>query len=649
MNLAEEEEMRQEVLKILKHPELTNSDQFMKIYNLVYNFCTKPNTKFEILGAPIYNFLEDISNKHTKSLQGIVSIQMFNENYEKIEAIIAILDGAFSYLNRFYMKCAFLRRDHHVKNIRHLMLLNYYKNYVSKYRNTITKLISSEINILRDGGGSGRSLKTMINSYQTLLMFCDESRRFEMVKEDYVESFKDSTNLKKPINRAVSIVYRELSILHDVFDEDSYCELSKKIVSTIADRSEEVVDYLISKMAGKRNFYHAYKVLELSGVLYLDSTTNKIGRYIDQKFRSLNKFSDVFDFFIEFYDCVENEFGKNRHIRGVADTKFGTNIKDYMECQSRQDSNEFIVGLSKMAGSVVADDKRHRGDLIFKLINLVGSRAQVAGEITKDLQRRLLDDTRNVFDESYLVNRLCAVIDSDDYATAKHNVSDILFSRHFNTKYQSFDVVPMLLTFSFWGFRKDTVDLFGPLEDAINDLHKRLLYKFPRCNIDWNHRLSVVICRFCGFTLSLNSDVMSVLLMISESQGISYSQIFEVTTDRELRDTLEILKREELIFMEEQLYYVNINYKNGDLKILRDVESLLDARGERLNQDIPEIYLMEALCMKHLKKAVECTKEELMCEAKMYGGNDSDISVAIANLESNGYLKIVGSAVKYLA
>lgn len=654
----------EDTIKILKSPDTVTSDSFIKAYNIIHTFCTEPTKKYEIKGAPIYNLLVEVAKNYTSNLESFTSVSSFNQNFSKFAKGVFILTNVYEYLERYYIKTCMMKRDSYVRKVEELFYFYYYINYVEKFKFVFEKLVLMEVSRIRQERSNSSIIKMAIESYRILLLCSDNEDRYYILKDLYLSSFKREVDCKGPISRVLSSFYRELSLALDLFDIESYQELSKKMVYDLASRSEEIISYILRKVEKSKASFHAYKILEILGSAYIEALVKKLDVHVTQKLELYSNFESIFSLFSDLNLHLEDSFNKNRGIRKMVREKFTAKINKFFLTENKDRVDDLVRPLIERIESMVEETDSRVQKTTFSFFNLIDKKDYILEKICFNLQKRLLFNKRDLKEEHFLVKSLMNVVNHEDMFKLKLSLNDMFFSQKFHTTKNrllrgysditsedlDFIIEPKFLTSGFWNIKGEETILVESLEAYKKRLIGFLKERNKRSFVRFSYTISMIMVEFNSFRLVLKTDTASVLLLIEKYQEISQKQLEDMTKDVNLNKNIHILMKSELIQKKNNFFFINYDYTAGDADLFsqRYKEVMKKEDAMLINTHMGRIMLIEAAIMRFMKKERLCKKSALFQEMLERSFDLNDVSDVIEKLKTNNYLIIEKDVLEYV-
>lgn len=650
------------VFRVLKSPATVTSDEFMAGYDIVYRFCTQPTPKYEIKGAPIYNLLVDIAKRYSDNLESFASVEDFNAAFVKFDAGVSMLTKVCEYLERYYIKTSIMKKDPYVKDIRDMFYYHYYTNYVDKLKAVFERLILMEVARIRSEKPDTAHLKAAIDAYKTLLLCSDNEQRYTALKDAYLAAFKKDVNYSDPINKLLQVFYKELSVVMEIFDNSSYHQLARKMVFDLATKSNEIASYILRKIERKRSFFHAYKILEILGPVYITPLVKELEVYIEGRLDSCTDFATLFGFFFDLSTYLENGFNRNKSVKKLIHDKFLHAVRTFLASHTKEDVDAFLTAFVDRIGAIDEAIDKNMLKSLLSFFGLIDKKDVVGEKIAFSLQKRLLFCTRDMKTEQFLVESLAGVLQYDDAFKLNLSLRDMLFSRKFTmtqnelralTKPKSpdaaFAVEPKFLTAGFWHIQGENTKVAEPLDACRHLLAAALAREHRKSFVVFNFTMSEVVLEFKSFELRLQTDTASVLLAIEGAPGSNLASLANTTQDLRLGDNIHRLLQSGLVNNDEGVFSVNYDYEGGDM----DLFEAKYAETQKTRLSLPNIRLdrlmaAEAAIMRFMKRTPLCDKPVLLNVMSVLGFMEDEVADSVEILKNNSYLIIEEDVVRYV-
>jgi hypothetical protein len=662
MERQHREALNEIVFMVLRNPTTVTSDEFMAGYDIIYKFCTQPTLRYEIKGAPIYNLLADTAKKYSDNLESFASVEDFNAAFVKFNAGVSMLTKLCEYLERYYIKTSIMKRDPYVRDIKGLFYYHYYTNYVDKLKIVFEKLILLEVAKIRNEKSDTTHLKTAIDTYRTLLLCSGNEQRYAVLKDTYLAAFKKEVNYNDPINKLLQVFYKELSIVMEIFDNVSYHHLARKMVFDLATKSSEIVSYILRKIERKRSFFHAYKILEILGPVYIAPLVRDLELFIENRLKNCTNFDMLFGFFLDLNIYLEHGFNKNKGVKKLIHEKFLHAVRSFLASHTKDAVDAFLTAFVDKVGTI--DDTMDKNVLksLLSFFSLIEKKDIVGEKITFNLQKRLLLASRDLKLEQFLIESLTGILQYDDAFKLNLSLRDMLFSRKFHMPHQElkalckhnshdmgFTVEPKFLTAGFWNLKGENIKLAEPLDAYKRLLVEALSREHRKSFVVFNYTMSEVILEFMYFKLRLQTDTASVLLAVESSPGIDFESLKQATQDPHLGDNMRRLIENGLVNDVGGCFSVNYDYDKGDVDLFS--ANYTETKKTRLslpNIRLDRIMVTEAAIMRFMKRTSLCERPALINIMSVWGFMEDEVMDAMEILQNNNYLTIEENIIKYI-
>ncbi|EOB13585.1 cullin like protein [Nosema bombycis CQ1] len=225
-------------LKVLESPDDFISDDFIAIYNFVYQHCTQKSDVFIVQGIEVYDTLKKVITLYSDSLKPITSLKSFNILLLRFEHSLKILSNAFSYLERYYIKSCINIRDGHTQDITSLGYTILYSNYLSNYSQRIKDLLLYEINFQRKvNKPKYEIIRTATDQLRNILLYNDLEKEYEDLMGKYYRGFYRIV-MDKDILKVILLTKREIKHSRNFFGRVDL----QKLTICVSKRFKEVIE-----------------------------------------------------------------------------------------------------------------------------------------------------------------------------------------------------------------------------------------------------------------------------------------------------------------------------------------------------------------------------------------------------------------------
>lgn len=627
--------------KALNYPEKVTSEDFMCGYNIIFHYCAKPTNTYEIRGHCIYDLLQTVLNKYTLNLSAFNSLEEFTCQFEKLEKSRKLLEGIFSYLNRYFIKTNIIKRnEREIKEIRQMIYNFYYENHLKNYKDMFLEIFFFEFDLFRKKETDSMKLRESFSYFKKVLVAVDNDALLVKFKNDFIRDIKKRVNFNESIKIICMNVYQELINLNSIFDSAIAKDLNEKTVEFLSDRREEMCDKVIKRIDSQKEILFIYKLIEFLGEDAVKIFNFKFEFYLKNKKMSFD-FTEMFGLFSYFYKLIDKNMERNEEISKIVKDLFGQSIQSFYKNENFDRILEFERKLTAEIEKVFVKRSLKEKSLIH-FVKLVKENKRIGEKIIEILQRNLLFNDNIMDYEPRLVDLLSQILSSDDFYKCCHLMNDLRRSNEF--VYQN--LRPKLLSKGSWPLKEECVILHEKLRSIFSDYVNYLGKDYTRSLFIIMPRISKMTIEFNGCTFDINTDLVSLLYHIEEKVIMDYKSLLECTNDPNLKDNLSYLLSKELIIEFNDTFSINYNFKTEEKDLFRIHTEIFLSDKDKL--PVNNNQLLESLIIKILKNKKKVPKNELFIFLNIEKFDGEKIQEALNNLVRKMYCTVKDGIIEYL-
>lgn len=663
MNLTAVENL---TLKILETPEKFSSNDFIDIYNTIYNHCTEKSDVFVVRGKDVYACLKSVLITYFESLKPISSLKSFNRLALKFVESLRVLTAAYSYLERYYIKSSINIRDGYTVDTTTLAYTIFYTHFLCTYVDSLTDYILYEIEFQRGSQNPKlESISVGTAHLQTILLYNDLSDVYENLINRYFKNFYMSIR-ETPITNIVHKTYREIQLSQTFFRFTLRAD-TQKLTHCISRRYKETLDLYVLEY---KSLGQSSSLVQMAGLDELDDRCPESLK--DSVLKTKHIKNNLFEYFAQLFyymkDDQTSQFLKIHNqlvmkdleeiqidelviyyidtvvlLKGVPITTQVVlhPLKEYIQrILANIDHIDMFVGLveeirsDKNIKMNYITKRRHFKDmkkmrileLLMKAVKLSSSYEKIIARITANIQHRLISN--NIPSDSQEYSVVQDMILRDDmligsiekiFGVSYISWLKISIDRFLQPLTQSFGIsnqeedlmVEMrMLTKGFWNIKETEIVLHPTLKGIENILIKQNLLKFPRSEINTCYRVSPAVFSLNEFDFRVSTDVLSLLMFISE--GISCEEIKKRSRDPNFESNIQLLSDNSIIIDRGGTYSINSNFSQSDYeRILKSDETTKRSKISRqvdlfkVEFEVLDSKKSQMMKMSHFESAVE--------------------------------------------
>ncbi|AFN83175.1 Cdc53 cullin-like protein [Encephalitozoon romaleae SJ-2008] len=681
MGTQEFERLESLTMSLLWCRKASSSEDFIEVYDIIYNHCTEVTETFETKGAKVYESLKKVLLSYVDRLRCFTSLKTLHSQLLEFSNALDLVAKAYSYLERYFIRISVERRDGHIQDIKALGYTIFYRRYMERIMSQAREIIFFEIGVSRSSRDYNfLRLGEAVRLLKRMLFFCDESSVYEDIVQGYLDGFHGSMDFSGDINKVLKRVYLEIYIASKVFDPDSN-KLYKEIVSRVRDRFDDVLKLLGWKMERFEKFKLYVKIVHFMEPEYMGRISEKYKEIIRKKILEARSLKDLtLEYLRVCKQMKENLMNEDELVPYLNEE-----IRKHLYISGRLGFEDEV---HKHIDGAIREGEEMEGEMeaLVVFASLMSNKEAIVEKITQDARKRMLGCRGNLKKEGMLVslmqkhfggtiNRAISIMYENQVSSVKSG---------FNIAGQGCELVTeaRFLTKGFYDLRASGENLPQPLKDIWRIVSQPKMMSYPRGELVCCHSLSPMIFSMNGFNFRMGTDKLLIMLWLNVDREIP--DLKRCVGGSGFEGNLEYLLSHGFIicmdgvislnrmFSHKEYNYIRNKYKDK-VCLLDSEQNLISGRMEKKMEEAEEIVdlfeiefarvmakremetvgvpdaILEARITRILKKRKRVEISQMIAAIEEeFGSDEKSVMETIRKLSEKEYCKICGDYLEYI-